>query len=335
MNQLLSDGYTARPATIEDAVSVANLVNLHSNRSGGGRSVTSKSVLQNWHHPKFDPATDSRLVFAPDGSLIGFARIRDMKDPPVDVFGGFVVHPDYSGAAWLWDDLFSWMDTEARRVIPKAPANARVALVSGTLDADRVEQHELERHGFDHSRTFHVMKIEFDSPVSPARWPDGIAVRHVVPGEDDAALVAAYQEAFADHYGIIHQPFDVELEEWRQLMKEDGFDASLWFLAIESGSDEVAGLCVCSSQAPGDPGYGRVSDLGVRPVWRRRGIGKALLLHAFDVLAGHGVRGAVLSVDTKSKSRAPVLYKKVGMRSVRASHTYVKELRSGRNLVHD
>ena len=56
-------------------------------------------------------------------------------------------------------------------------------------------------------------------------------------------------------------------------------------------------------------------------------------VHAFGELATRGIKSAVLSVDTKNKSGAPALYQEVGMRSVRASHTYVKELRPGRNLV--
>ena len=145
----------------------------------------------------------------------------------------------------------------------------------------------------------------------------------------------AYCESFADHYGIIHQPFEVELEEWRELMREDRFDPSLWFLPYDAAHGTVVGLCVCRAPQPGAPRRARISDLGIRPPWRRRGIGRALLLHAFAVLSNRGFDNAVLSVDTESKSGAPALYEKVGMRSVRASHTYVKELRAGRNLVHD
>ena len=333
MGHTLPDGFTARPATREDAGRVANLWNDRSEITRGVRPSTPPHVLGTWNHPRFDVATDSRLVFAPDGALVGYAHVRDVKDPPVDVFGGYSIHPSQETSVWLWSDLLDWMEKEARRVILRAPADARIALVAGTFDEDVESQRALERHGFEYSRTFHLMQIELDAPISAARWPDGIAVRNAVPDEDDVALVKAYQEPFADHYGIIHQPFEAELEEWRQLMQEDGFDASLWFLAFEVGSGEIAGLCVCSAQAPGDPDLGRIGDLGVRPAWRRRGVGKALLLHAFGVLAERGIRGAVLSVDTKSKSGAPALYEKAGMRSVRASHTYVKELRPGRNLV--
>ena len=334
MTHPLPDGFTSRPATTDDAACVATLWNDRSETTRGERPSTPELVLKTWDHPKFDLSTDSRLVYAPDEILIGYAHVRDVKDPPVDVFSGRSVHPDYNDAEWLWDDLLSWMETEARRVIPKAPEDARIALVAGTSEQDLTDQRELERHGFEHNRTFHRMQIDFAPPPEEAPWPDGINVRTVVPGEDDIELVTAYLEAFADHYGIIQQPFETELQEWRDLMQENDFDPSLWFLAtdtVEGGA--VAGLCICHPKAREDPERGQINDLGVRPAWRRRGIGRALLLHAFSKLASRGIQGAALTVDTENKSGAPALYERVGMRPIQASHTYVKELRPGINLV--
>jgi len=338
MSYLLPDGYAVRPATTDDAERVADLVNDRSEYAGRGRPATPERVLRNWDHPKFDPTTDTRLVLAPNGALIGFARIRDVKDPPVDVFGGFAVHPDFDEADWLWEALFEWMESEARRVIPKAPPETRIALVTGASDEDAKEQTELERHGFEHNRTFHRMQIDF-TPEEAARLqeqqllPDGIGIREFMPGEDDNALVTAWCEAFADHYGIIQQSLETELEEWRQLMRQDDFDPSLWFLAYDTEDDTVVGLCICKATAPRDPDRGQISDIGIRTAWRRRGIGRSLLRHAFGCLAKRGIGGAVLTVDTENKSGAPALYERVGMHSVSASHTYVKELRPGINLV--
>lgn len=335
----LPDGYTARPATTEDAEQVAVLWNNRSEATHGERPSTPERVLNNWNHPKFTLSTDSRLVFAPEDKLIGYAHIRDVKDPPVDVFGSYSVHPNYDDSDWLWDDLFRWMEAEARRVILKAPKDARIVLVAGTSEQNATEQRALERQGFEYSRTFHWMTIDFGASENPAmrpeptHLPEGIRIRHVVPGEDDIELVTAYLEAFADHYGIIQQPFDVELEEWRALMQEDDFDASLWFLAHAIEDSTIAGLCVCNTTSHRDPERGKINDLGVRPAWRRRGIGRALLLHAFAELARRGIKGVALNVDTGNKSGAPALYKHVGMRSVQANHTYVKELRPGVNLV--
>ena len=331
MTYQLPDGYTSRPATTEDAEPVAALWNTRSEAIRDERPSSTERVLKAWDHPKFNLSDDSRLVFAPDGALIGYAHIRDVKDPPVDVYSGRSVHPDYDDAEWLWDDLFSWMEAEARRVIPRAPEDA---LIAGTLEQDLMEQRELERHGFKHDRTFHRMRIDFDGSVAPAVLPDGISVRAAVPGKDDIELVTVYREAFAEHYGILQQPFETDLEEWRHLMSEDDFDASLWFLATDTTEGgAVAGFCVCYAEAPRDPKLALIDELGVRPAWRRRGIGQALLLHAFAELAGREIQGAMLNVDTENKSGAPALYEHVGMRSVQASLTYVKELRPGVNLI--
>ncbi len=331
MAHALPDGYTARPATVDDAERVADLFNDRSEVTLNERPTTSDRVLKRWDHPKFDLSTDSRLVFGPDGELIGYAHIRDVKDPPVDVFTGYTVHPDYDDARWLWDNLFGWMESEARRVIPKAPADALIALIAGTSDSDPVEQRELERHDFAHNRTFHRMSVDFEGTVSPPVLPAGVTIRTFEPGVDDEAVVAAYREAFANHYGHLDQPFEADLAEWRHWMTEDDFEADLWFLACDG--EELAGFCTCYAQAPGEPDRGLIDELGVRPAWRRQGIGRALLLHAFGVLAVRGVEGAVLSVDTENRLGAPALYEGVGMRSIRASHTYVKELRPGINLV--
>ena len=333
MTYQLPDGFTSRPARTDDAPCVATLWNNRSEATRGERPSTPERVRRNWDHPKFNLSTDSRLVFAPDSTLIGYAHVRDVKDPPVDVFTGYSVHPDYDKAEWLWDDLFSWMDAEARRVIPKAPEDARIALVAGTSEQDVTEQREMERHGFEYSRTFHRIAISFCESATSVHFPDGIAVRPVVPGEDDIELVTVHREAFADHYGIIRQPFETDLEEWRHLMQEDDFDAELWHVAYAVKDGSIVGFCVCHTQAPGDPECGLINDLGVRPAWRRRGIGQALLLHAFAEFAARGIHGAVLNVDSENRTGAPTLYERVGMRSVHASHTYVKELRPGVNLV--
>ncbi len=334
MTTRLPKGYIRRPATTDDADQATSLYNDRAENILGRRPNTCEQTLRTWKHPKFDLSTDSRLVFTPDGRLIGYAQVRDVKDPPVDVFGWQCIHPSFDDAKWLWNDLLSWMESEARRVISKAPEDARIALVNGTAEQDFCTQEKLENHGFDHSRTFHRMRIDFSEPMSEVSPPEGIRFRNVVPGEDDIALVKAYQEAFAKHYGILEQPFEVELQEWRDLMRKDNFDPSLWFLAIDTAKDDaIAGLCVCHQKARGDSTRGEITDVGVRPAWRRRGIGQAMLLLAFSRLASRGVKGALLTVDTQNKTGAPALYERVGMRSVQANLTYVKELRPGINLI--
>lgn len=74
----LADDCTTRPATAEDAEQVAVLWNRPSEVTRGRHRSTPERVLSHWTHPKFTLSTDSRLVFAPDGELIGYAHIRDI-----------------------------------------------------------------------------------------------------------------------------------------------------------------------------------------------------------------------------------------------------------------
>jgi len=332
MTYQLPAGYTRRPATLADAERVTKLWNDRTEAVRRERPFGPDLITQRWNHPKFNLETDSRLVLAPDGSSVGYAHVRDVKDPPVDVFAGYTVRPDHDEADWLWEHLFTWLDTEARRVIPKAPPDALISLVAGTETEDQVEQQMLARFGFEHDRTFHRMRTTWgDASLSPPDWPDGIAVRNLVRGIDDEALVIATQDAFRDHYGFIEQPVEAELAELRHWLAQDDFDAELWHLACVE--DEIVGFCCCLAEAPSEPDHGVVDVIGVRPAWRRRGLGRALLQHAFGIFRERGIRGAVLTVDTDNKHGAPALYHEVGMHCTQSRLTYVKELRPGVNLV--
>jgi mycothiol synthase len=76
----------------------------------------------------------------------------------------------------------------------------------------------------------------------------------------------------------------------------------------------------------GRPGTGWVESLAVRREWRRRGVGKALLLRAFRALCGRGWTFAGLTVDATNPTGAVRLYESVGMRSANRRLTYEKQL---------
>ena len=67
----------------------------------------------------------------------------------------------------------------------------------------------------------------------------------------------------------------------------------------------------------------------MRPSWRQRGIGLALLQHAFGEFYRRGVRTVELSVDSESPTGAPRLYLRAGMEVTKSYLIYRKELRAG------
>jgi ribosomal protein S18 acetylase RimI-like enzyme len=138
-------------------------------------------------------------------------------------------------------------------------------------------------------------------PAAPApRWPDGISVRTWQEG-DAPAVHALLVAAFAGSRERV-APY----EEWRRCFAGDpSFEPATCFLAIAEG--RLAGVALCWRE-------GVVKDLAVAPSWRRRGIGEALLRHAFRVFFERGLSEIQLKVRADNPTGAVLLYERVGMR---------------------
>jgi ribosomal protein S18 acetylase RimI-like enzyme len=77
-----------------------------------------------------------------------------------------------------------------------------------------------------------------------------------------------------------------------------------------------AAIIMTSDRFVEDENCGYVSDLGVLPEARGRGIAKYLLRTAFAADARAGRTGTILHVDTNNVTPALGLYESVGMRPV-------------------
>ena len=98
-------------------------------------------------------------------------------------------------------------------------------------------------------------------------------------------------------------------EEYRaQEMHEPWWDPSLVTFAV--AEDGIAGAL--SATQLDDVGW--IGEVGVRPAYRGRGIGGALLGHAFAQLAARGLSTVRLTVDAGNETGATRLYERVGMR---------------------
>jgi ribosomal protein S18 acetylase RimI-like enzyme len=166
------------------------------------------------------------------------------------------------------------------------------------------------------------MQRDFDSAPEAPEWPEGIAVRTFVRGQDEEATFAVRQEAYADMWDFDSAPFSV----WKHHLIDANpdFDPALWFLALDG--EEVVGMTLCDARTSEDAEMGWVKSVGVRRNWRRRGIAAALLRHAFAEFYRRGTRKVALTVDAESLTGALRLYERAGMRVVRRQEIYEKML---------
>jgi len=164
-------------------------------------------------------------------------------------------------------------------------------------------------------RRFYLMVRELDAPPEPPELPAGIEVTTFAV-EDAEAFHALLTEAFADEWGFVPMAY----EEWFA-RRVSGRDTSFWFVA-RSGATMTGVL-------RGDPearGGGFVGALGVARAWRGRGIGEALLRHAFAAWYEAGRRRVSLGVDSENPTGATRLYERVGMHVEFEDVVYEKEL---------
>jgi mycothiol synthase len=317
---------------LEDVERVVALVNANAKRVIGVEKFTPDEFLPEWTTPRFVLERDTRLVLAPDGCAAGYYEAWDLEDPHVQIFCWGQVHPAHTGKG-VGTCLLNWAEERARQAIPLAPAEARVKLLVDALDIDPLAHTLFRNCGFQLVRHSLRMVTSLDGSIPQPAWPMGITLRSMRAGQDERAVFAASREAFQDHWGHVERPFEEEYARWLHHNKSrQDFDSSLWFLAMEG--DQIAGICLCRMTTHDDPHMGWVSILAVRKPWRQRGLGLALLYHAFGEFQRRGKSKVGLGVDAENLTGATRLYQRAGMQPDpnRQFSIYEKELRPGIEL---
>jgi ribosomal protein S18 acetylase RimI-like enzyme len=266
--------------------------------------------------PRVKLETNTWLALAPGGEAAGFAFVFWSGDAQGEAEP--FVHPDYRGLG-LGAALLETIEARAEELASGAPPEVlpRLHVFCGQ---DKVRRRGwLLDHGYRAVRESYRMVLELgDEPPAPAPLAPGVELRPFVPGRDDAAVHAASEEAFADHF--LHDPSPLDV--WRaHVMGRKGFDPSLWLVAW--AGDEVAGEAL----AYVDSHEGYVDSLSVRRRWRGRGLGLCLLTSVIALLHQRGRRKVRLGVDAQNSTGALAVYLKAGMRIERREEAYAKDLR--------
>jgi mycothiol synthase len=273
-----------------------------------------------WQYPTLNLATDGWLAVAPDGRFAGYALLLPGEKVRfrIDAY----VHPDYTGLG-IGTSLVRLAERRARQLVPDAPPGAQVVLHNMISHANPAARRLLEQEGFTPARHFLRMQIDMNGAPPEPIWHAGIAVRPFRRGQDEHAVLDAMNEAFRGHWGYIPLRF----ETWQHwLLEREDLDPGLWFLAV--AGDDILGFALCFAR----PTEGWVQELGVRGPWRRRGLGLALLRHAFREFFRRGQRRVSLGVDSQNTTGATRLYRRAGMRVAYQLDTYQKILRPGREI---
>jgi mycothiol synthase len=302
-----------RAPTIGDVPAIAEVTNALMRSLYGRDELSEAEYRLIFAAPDFDPAEDALVAEDDEGRIVGYA---DVEDPSGE-----------GRRVWIVVDVLPGTDRAVRRALLDAieeKARLRQAAGGSTKvylpSRDEATAELLAARGYEVARHSFRMEADLTTEPEPPVWPDGIAVRTFRSGEDDRAVYEAQEETFADQFDATPMSY----EEWRHWSFGAAFDPDLWFLA-EDG-EQVAGILLARPERGGDQTLGWVSVVGVRRPWRRRGLGRALLLHGFRELRRRGKPRAGLGVDGESPTGAVRLYERAGMRVVRRSDHWEKDL---------
>ena len=242
------------------------------------------------------------------------------------------MHPNYHGKG-IGTYLLNWGGERAKQALPHCPDDVRVAYRTMTDTTIEPPKRLFEAAGLKLIRHSFRMLIELDAPPPVAVWSEGITVRTVADREAEIeAIFRVDDEAFKDHFGYVEEPYQEALANYSHwfLNDEEHQDPTLWFLAMDG--DQIAGIALCRRRDWENENYGHVSSLAVLRPYRKRGIGLALLHHAFGEFYRRGKSGVTLGVDAQNLTGALRLYERAGMHVHRQHDQYEKELRPGKEI---
>jgi ribosomal protein S18 acetylase RimI-like enzyme len=282
-----------------------------------------------------DPARNTLIGVDADGAARAYGNMDVLPGGTLRrVFLGGGVHPDWRRRG-IGREVLRWQTARAHEALTEqVTADSGAAQIPWRIFSIH-EEHLSDRNalfdaaGYAAIRWFHdmVRPLGGDSaPIPEISVPEGM---HLAPwtADLDEPVRLAHNESFAGHWGS--QPRDEEL--WKESVTEHRTFRCDWSRVVidrtqpdGDGRPAVAGYLAAYAYPQDWPakGYsqGWVALLGVRPAWRGRHLGAALLAENMRCLKADGIGAAGLDVDTGNASGALDLYRGMGYT---VAHTYV------------
>jgi mycothiol synthase len=276
-----------RPFVEDDAPVVAALISAEEERLYGrpGR-LTGADILMFLHYSK------ESWVWEEDGRAVASAS--------------YGVHGDAANIRGVVADKGRGLGSG---IVERGEAFARAEgvkkILAGAPEPDAAARALFESHGYREVRRFYEMAIELTEEPSEPVLPAGLVVDELHDDEYEV-FYEALNESFAEHWEWHQTPFD----EWLELRQGQHRDehGPVWFVVRDG--DELAAVTRNDAIVAGG---GYVGAIGVRPAWRGKGLGKALLQRTFAEFWRRSTTRVTLDVDSQNETGAVRLYERVGM----------------------
>jgi len=247
-----------------------------------------------------------------DGRLVACAAVQPTHTPEsyrTTIVGQ--VHPAYRKRG-LGTFLLRWSIGEASRLLAACPPDRPHVLQLTTEALTEAAARLFEQHEFMQQFAEDVMRRDLPDPLPDVQLPSGIRLMMWAPALA-GPFFAVYEAAFRERPSYP----DWSQEEWlaRLATDDDDFRPELSFLAYHD--DLPVGFIVCADRW--------IVQMGVRPEWRGRGIGSALLMEVLKRFRTAGIDHVLLDVNVENP-RAARGYAQLGFERVGRRARYMRVL---------
>jgi mycothiol synthase len=317
---------TWRALTTEDAPALARANAVVEAVDCTGEHFSEQDVRDELEDESIDLGRDTLGALAPDGEVVAFARVHGSAEvgdlDRVDADGAVV--PAARGRG-LGRRLLEWAGERAAGLHRERHPNIPGAVCVDAHENNPSKQALVRAVGYAATRWGYTMARSSDDPlpdVPPAR--PGLTLAPYA-ADRDVAVRGAHREAFADNWGYT-PPDEQRWSRWYTGAKPFRPDVSWLVLDGDEVTAYLLTFCWEADAAATGVREAFVGQLGVRPGWRRRGLGGLLLAAALQSYRSAGYGRSALAVDAGNATGALGLYERAGYAVTDTWVTWIKPL---------
>jgi ribosomal protein S18 acetylase RimI-like enzyme len=211
--------------------------------------------------------------------------------------------------------MYLWGEEQAAR-IARAKGKPTIYMLWVLHDDDVLDSHFRQR-GYRRSRGYVHITRTLEEIIPPARVAEGFVVRACQGEAEVAARARAQYGAFGSS-----APFERYLERFTNFMRSPAYTPELDIVAV-APDGQMGAFCIVWTDPLNQVGL--FEPVGTHPDFRRRGLGKAVMLEGLRRLQERGMKSAIVSTFEDNPA-AIKLYESVGFRVVNRLGTYEKDV---------
>ncbi|HTE58424.1 MAG TPA: GNAT family N-acetyltransferase [Verrucomicrobiae bacterium] len=278
--------------------------------------------------------TDADVFVAVDGEtneVVGYGKVSwwDEEDGTFLYLHQGRVDPAHRRQG-VGGSLLETLQDRIKEIVAEHPIDAPKMLGANASESEKDTLALIDKNGYQ--KVWSSLEMEFTdfSKIDGITLPEGYELRPVESEEDKHKVYKANKEIYEGTWG--NTP-DSD-EDYQDFLAQSP-DSSLWRVAWHG--NEVAGFVLSrvearQSAAGSDTQVAEVTQVGVLPVFRRKGLAGALMAESLRSLHVRGMEIVRLHTDADGKMGGRQLYDNLGFSALKEHHRFRKPLEDDSNL---